>query len=128
MLLTGEIPPYYIPQDILNDPRDLYYNLGDGEFLYYQASRMRDNPLWRQVVSCNTDSSINAFEIAQHFASDPNEAFSLAQQYNARLNELRNIKDALMPVQTVPPSASLEDAIDIFDRVNSQVLSLQTQN
>lgn len=120
MLLTGEIPPYYTADDILNDPRDLYYNLETGELLYYQASRMRDNPRWRQVVSCNTDNSINVFEIAQRFANDPNEAFSLAQQYNARLNELRTIKDALMPVQTVPPNASLEDAIDIFDRVNSQ--------
>ncbi len=44
MLLTGEIPPYYTEKDITIDPRDLYFNIGKGEFQYYQASRMKGNP------------------------------------------------------------------------------------
>ena len=37
MLLTGSIPAYYKPEDILSDPRDLYFNLDTGEFQYYQS-------------------------------------------------------------------------------------------
>ena len=36
MLLTGEIPPYYKGRDILNEIRDLFYNLNNGEFQYFQ--------------------------------------------------------------------------------------------
>lgn len=40
MLLTGAIPAYYRPGDILTDPRDLYFNLDTRDFQYYQSSRM----------------------------------------------------------------------------------------
>ena len=40
MLMTGDIPAYYTPEEIENDPRDLYFNLDSGDFQYYQPSRM----------------------------------------------------------------------------------------
>jgi len=48
------------------------------------------------------------------------DPFALAQRYNNHLTRLRNSDKDDLPVQTVPAHASLEDAIDIFDRVNSQ--------
>ena len=48
------------------------------------------------------------------------EAFLLAQRYNDHLTRLRQITNIDLPVQTVPPHALLGEAIDIFDRVNSQ--------
>ena len=36
------------------------------------------------------------------------------------LTKIKAIKDVNLTVQIVPPHASLDDAIDIFDRVNSQ--------
>jgi len=52
MLINGEIPPYYTEVHVRTNPRELYYNLDSGEFQYYQASRMRGNPLWWRVVDC----------------------------------------------------------------------------
>ena len=120
MFITGEIPPYYTERDIKTDPRNLYYNLDTGEFQYYQSSRMKGNPLWWSVVECFNNPNINVFEIAQQQAATSEEAFQLAQRYNDHLNRLRQIREMDLPVQMVPSHATLGDAIDIFDRVNSQ--------
>ena len=66
MLVTGEIPPYYVSRDITNDIRDLFYNLDDGDFQYFQPVRMRDNPRWVRVVECFNGNSVNVFGIAQN--------------------------------------------------------------
>jgi len=121
MLTDGELPPYYRPVDIKNDPRDLYFHLGEGDFQYYQASRMQGNPLWHKVINCfDGDVKINVFQIAKDQANGDEDPFDLAQQFSDRLSKLRQIKDIDLPVQTVPPHATIDEAIDIFDRVNSQ--------
>ncbi len=124
MLTTGEIPPYYQLEDINNDPRDLYFHLAEGDFQYYQVLRMRGNPLWRRVVDCfdpEKEDEINVFEIAEQQAGEDYKLINkLAQQYSKNITSLRQIKDKTLPVQTVPSQASIDEAIDIFDRVNSQ--------
>ncbi len=122
LLIRGEIPPYYKEVDIETDPRELYYNLDDGDFQYYQSTRMKNNPLWVKVLDCFNNTDINVFFIAKTILgnNDGNKAFELAQRYNTNLNKLRNISGIDLTVQTVPSIAALEDAIDIFDRVNSQ--------
>lgn len=119
MLVRGEIPPYYTETDIETDPRDLYYDLETGDFQYYLVSRMKDNPLWIQVTKCFQSKEINVFQIAQNGAPSEGEAFQRAQRYNTNLTRLRNIETVDLPMQTVPSHASLNDAITIFDRVNS---------
>ena len=119
MLIAGEIPPYYTEADIQNDPRDLYFNLDSAEFQYYQASRMRGNPLWWRVVDCFDGDRINIFEIAKRNAATDQEALELAQKYNRNLNSLCAIRNTDLAVQTVPPHSGLSDSIDIFDRANS---------
>jgi len=120
MFITGRIPPYYAEKDIEKDPRNLYYNLDTGEFQYYQSSRMKGNPLWWSVVECFNNPDINVFEVAQEQAATGEDAFQLAQRYNDHLNQLRQVREIDLPVQMVPSYAELGDAIDIFDRVNSQ--------
>lgn len=120
MLITGEVPPYYTAKDITTDPRDLYFNLDDGDFQYYQASRMRDNPLWRSVIDCFNGTEINVFQISKQYAASDTQAFEFAQRYNNNLNRLRQIREVDLPVQTVPVHATIDESIDIFDRVNSQ--------
>lgn len=120
MLINGEIPPYYTEVHVRTNPRELYYNLDSGEFQYYQASRMRGNPLWWRVVDCFNSSKINVFEIAKQNATNDQQAFELAQKYMKHLNNLHNISNVDLPVQMVPSYAALDNAIDIFDRVNSQ--------
>ena len=120
MLITNEIPPYYKDTDIQYDPRELYYNLDDGVFQYYQPSRMKDNALWFKVVDCYIKKNIDVFKIAKERATNDHEAFELANKYNENLNRLKNIVNIDLPVQNVPSDASLDDSIDIFDRVNSK--------
>ncbi|HQE92156.1 MAG TPA: DUF262 domain-containing protein [Anaerolineae bacterium] len=120
MLVTGEVPPYYTSKDITTDPRDLYFNLDDGDFQYYQASRMQGNSLWRSVVECFAGTEINVFQIAKQQATDDAQAFANAQRYIDNLNRLRQIREMDVPVQTVPVHATIDESIDIFDRVNSQ--------
>lgn len=121
LLIMNAIPPYYKEVDITMDPRDLYYNLETGELQYYQPSRMKNVPFWQSVINCfDREKKIDIFEIAQTAATDTHSAFEIAQQLNDNLNRLRRIRDIDLPVQYVPPDASLEEAVDIFDRVNSQ--------
>ena len=119
MLVTGEIPPYYVSQDITNDIRNLYYNLDDGDLQYFQPVRMRDNPRWVRVVDCFTGSSVDVFAIAQKTVGQDEAAFQQAQAYDSNLGKLKDIRETDLPVQVVSAEASLDDAIDVFDRLNS---------
>ena len=118
MLVTGEIPPYYVPQDITTDIRDLHYNLYDGDFQYFQPVRMRDNPRWVKVVDCFRGSTVNVFQIAQRTVGESETAFQQAELYASNLSRLKGIRDADLPIQVIPTEASLDDAIDVFDRLN----------
>ena len=119
MLVTGEIPPYYVNEDITTDVRDLHYNVDDGDFQYFQPVRMRDNPRWVRVIDCFRGDSVNVFSIAQKTVGDDESAFLQAQLYSSNLNKLRGIGGVDLPIQVVPTEASLDGAIDVFDRVNS---------
>lgn len=119
MLLTGEIPPYYVSRDITHDIRDLYYNLEEPDFQYFQPVRMRDNPRWVRVVDCFDGDKVSVFTIAQKTVGQDEAAFQQAEVYSQNLNRLRAIRETDLPIQVVPGEASLDDAIDVFDRLNS---------
>lgn len=120
MIIFGEIPPYYREVDIETDPRDLFFNIDSSDFQYYQPTLMKGNRTWIKVTDCFSRTDINVFEIAHELAKgDDKEAFILASKYNSNLTQLKNILNIDLPTLTVPSSASLEEAIDIFDRVNS---------
>ena len=120
MLISGDIPAYYTEAEIENDPRDLFFHLDTADFQYYQPSRMIGDLMWRRMIDCFADNSLNVMAIADQATEDPNEKFEIAQRLNENLNRLRSIRDIDLPEQVVPHHASLGDAIDIFDRVNSQ--------
>src|SRR5579862_2437378 len=121
MLLTGDIPTYYSADEILNDPRDLYVNLDSLEFQYYQRSRMAGDPRWQRVVDCfDTGREPNALAIAEQIASDAEPLIDIAKRLLSNMQKLKNVKDVDIPTQSVPYTASLTQAIRIFDRINSQ--------
>jgi hypothetical protein len=119
LFTQNEIPPFYREEDIKHDPRDLYFNLDSGDFQYYQVTKMQSNPTWIAVTDCFTDKSINPFVIAKQKADDEQDPFELAHRYMDNLTQLRNIMERTYPIQIVPATASIDDAIDVFDRVNS---------
>ena len=122
MLITGEIPSFYSEGEIENDPRNLFVNLHELEFQYYQSSRMRGDPYWQRVIDCfNVNPVINPIRIAAEKADvGGQDTIELAQTLMDNLTSIRNIKEVDLPEQLVPSHANLDEAIDIFDRINSQ--------
>lgn len=122
LFIKGEIPPYYNASDLTYDPRHLYYNLKTGEFLYYMKKKMDGNPLWQSVVDCFDIQKINAVRIAKlSNEKDENTNFEeLIEEINDNLNKLRQVEYIDYPVQSVPSNAKIDEAIDVFDRVNSK--------
>jgi uncharacterized protein with ParB-like and HNH nuclease domain len=119
--IKGSIPPYYTETDLLQDPRHLFFNLKTGEFQYYLKMMMEGNVLWQKVTDCFDLKKVNAIEIAKQFNKDhPDEDFmTLASVINDNLNKIRYIEQNDYHIQVVPSSAKLDEAIDVFDRVNS---------
>lgn len=121
ILIRGEIPPYYTEKEIENNPQDLHYNLLNGEFEYYQAGKMKDDPVWQRVIDCFPPGDVDPVTIAEQASQQRDAEFrDLVRKVNDNLRVLKNITNVDIPVQYVPPAASLDDSIDIFDRVNSQ--------
>jgi hypothetical protein len=124
LFIENQIPPYYLAQDIRTDPRELYFDLDSAEFQYYQSGLMQNNPSWVKVTDCfASSSSVKPHEIAQKkFPTEKpiEELFSLVGRYTDHLTKLQNVLKTDYPIQTVPPEANIDAAIDIFDRVNSQ--------
>ena len=125
LLMRGEIPPYYREIDIQNDPRNLYFSLETCEFRYYQAKRMDPDPAWVSVVDCFAkQDAVNPLAIAQAKAEEGENPLTLGNRFYNNLNRLTNIRERDYPIQVVPPTADIDDAIDVFDRVNSMGTTL----
>ena len=122
MLITGDIPSYYTEAEIENDPRNLYVNLSELDFQYYQPSRMKGDSYWQRVSDCfDTNGEIKPIQIAQEKAeAEGQDPMVLAQRLMDNLTRIRAIRGVDLPEQIVPSEADLDKAIDIFDRVNSQ--------
>lgn len=121
MLILGKIPPFYKDSDIDNDPRGLFFNIDSAELMYYQATTMKNQPLWVSVVDIFDDSKeIYVFEIARALSEDDGKAFRKAQHFTNNITKIRNIKNIDLPILSIPSDANINEAIDIFDLVNRQ--------
>ncbi len=121
LLVKNETPPFYNKKDINQDPRHLYFNLKTKEFQYYKPLLMKNNPLWVKIVDCFSEKSpINVFEIAKKiYGEDHQKLFAIANDLSQNLTTLKNILNKDFLVQYVPGNSAIDEAIDIFDRVNS---------
>ncbi|MDP2938534.1 MAG: DUF262 domain-containing protein [Candidatus Omnitrophota bacterium] len=120
LFIKGKTPQYYTEKDIMNDPRHLYFNLQTAEFNYYQKQKMKDNPFWKSVVDCFNE-KFDAFTLMENLKiEDGQEKLKIGQIVNQNLNKLRGILDIDYFIQSVPHGVTIDEAIDIFDRVNSQ--------
>jgi hypothetical protein len=118
LLLKGEIPPYYTKEDILNDPRDLHFHLQKREFEYYGPVKMGKDPFWIKVTDFFQGRKPNIFTLTQQYVRDA-DPMVYAEHLGESIALLEKIKDRDYPAQTVPSGADIDDAIDVFDRVNS---------
>lgn len=122
MLIRGKIPPYYTADDILQDPRHLYFNVLTGDFQFYQKSVMDNNPIWQSVINCFDDKKTDSFDLAESYNQiKPDYDFrEIVKVFGKNLNQLRAIEKLTYPILTVPKTADIDGAIDVFDRVNSR--------
>jgi hypothetical protein len=119
MLVKDEIPPYYTEDDIANDPRNLYFNVDTGEF-HFENKMIREGVEWVRVTDC-FNKEIEGISIAQDKVGDkPEEVLDLSKKYNKQLSQLQSITTRSVPVETLPKSADIHQAIELFDKINSQ--------
>lgn len=117
LFAKNTIPPYYTEEDVEHDPRDLRFNLEKGDFQYYQKQKMENNPEWQKVTDCLAG-DVDIFEVADK--ADRNDDKDFLKSLNDNLNNLKSILNQQYPIQNVPPTAGIDEAIDVFDRINSQ--------
>jgi hypothetical protein len=119
MLIKNEIPPYYDPEDINTDPRDLYFNVDSGEF-HFQNKMVHEGTEWVPVTDVFAG-NLSPISIAQEELGTEHEDFvELSQHYEEQLNQLKNLRNLDVPVETLPKSADVHQAIELFDKINSQ--------
>lgn len=117
LLTQGKLPPYYGAPEVAHDPRGMFFDLLTGSFHVEQTSTA---PSRVPVPECFAGDP-NTFAIAQTITQgQQGDAFNgIIAQCVDHLSRLRGILDYDYPTQAVPPSATLDEAIDVFDRVNS---------
>lgn len=120
LLIKGEIPPYYKEDEITHDPRNLFFNVQTGEFSYYLKHKMEGNLLWKKVVDC-FNQNFGAIALVEEMdIEDSDERLCLGKEIETNLVRLRDILKTNTPIQEVPMSVRIDEAIDVFDRVNSK--------
>lgn len=118
--ICGQVPPYYLPQEIEDDYFDLYFNLETGEFSYYKKIQMQDNPLWIRLSDFFHSPPKVYNLITQLGIKDAAERDQLGPKIETNISRLSAIKKYQYPVQTVPTDAHIREAIKVFDLINSQ--------
>ena len=93
----------------------LMFHVGTERFEFYQALRMRDDPLWvnvTEVMSAGPD-------YLNHVDLPPNETLQLSEIYG-RLSRLLAIRDIELHMEIMASAdLNLDVVVDIFNRVNS---------
>lgn len=122
MLITADIPWYYSDSEIRHDPRSLCVNIKTLDFEYYHQQKMKDEPYWIRVTELfDQHSNIDLAKIAESKADQEQMTpIALVGVLIHNMKRLTDIKNARLPVETIPDEATVDEAIDIFDRINTQ--------
>lgn len=118
LFVKDQIPPYYNKDDITHDPRDLHFNLRTEEFRYFQKQLMEANPEWQRVTACLKPNGIDSYDVIDQM--EVKDERSLNRTLSKNLRKLQAITNKTFPIQEVGHQATIDEAIDVFDRVNSQ--------
>ncbi|MFQ5482027.1 MAG: DUF262 domain-containing protein [Nitrospinaceae bacterium] len=123
MIVRGELPPYYSPEEIIQDTRNLYANLETLELSYHQK-KMDNNPLWvklTKIFKNETRSRDITWVLEKAGQEVPRERAYLIDD---NFHKITSICDRDFPEQLVPVSATIKEAIDIFYIVNASGVNL----
>jgi len=83
---------------------------------------MENNPLWRSVTKCFDENEVDSYDIAEVYCEQNEEADfrKVSKEIMSNLIKLRGIEKMDYSILTVPKTATIDGAIDVFDRVNSR--------
>lgn len=125
MLVNGALPPYYSAAEIKNDPRGLYVNIETLELSYYSAVRMRSDARWINLTEI-FQKKIRARQIIKNIEQKEQKLLGDSREDLIDDNHVKvlGILDREFPEQTIPIRASVQEAIDVFYKVNSGGVSL----
>ncbi len=123
MIINGEIPPYYTEQDIKKDIRNLYVNLETLDLEYYKPKTMKQNPLWQNLTDI-FQNTVKAFHIVKELKEIKEVDEILEENIHDNVNNIKLIEDREFVEQSIPVTASIREAIDIFYIVNASGVNL----
>jgi len=107
MLISGSIPPYYTPPEIMNDTRGLYVNLETLELSYYMKKRMENNPFWQNITDV-FKGKVSAFDLQAKFAEvGKTMEMSELKKLNDNINAITRIKDREFLIKEYPTGTML---------------------
>jgi len=126
LLIRGIVPPYYTPEEIINDVRNLYVNLETQELEYYKKNAMKNNPLWVNLTDI-FQNKVRLRDIVEEVESKNGGERIARDKENAIDDNIRiieRIKERDFVEQIIPTKASVKEAIDIFYIVNASGVNL----
>ena len=121
MLIRGDVPPYYSLSEITSDTRGLYVNLRSLDLSYYIKMRMQSDSLWQNITDV-FKGKVDAVTLMDKFNKD-NLRDDL-RKVNDNINTIKRIQERDFPEQIIPTTAHVQDAIDIFYKVNASGIAL----
>jgi uncharacterized protein with ParB-like and HNH nuclease domain len=124
MIIKGNIPPYYTKDDIgRNDVRTLCVNLENLDLEYYRPKSMDNNPRWVRLTDIFKN-NLMAFNIINDLREIGEVSRDLEKTIHTNYNNIKLIEDREFVEQSIPITASIREAIDIFYIVNASGVNL----
>ncbi len=123
MLIRGEIPPFYKPEEITHDTRNLYVNIDFLELQYYKKQLMENNPLWVNLTDI-FQKKIRARDIIRALKLKEELSDKREDNIDENFKAIEVILDRDFLEQSIPIKANIKEAIDIFYIVNSSGVNL----
>ena len=115
VLFEGKAPLFYEGESLFFD---LHFNVQTEEFRFYQKSRMENNPVWISVHEVLRDGLTTMLERIDELDEDRR---AIILQNLARLGQLDAVRNYTYTVDQVSGDEfSVDQVVDIFNRVNSQ--------
>ena len=115
VLFEGKAPRFYEGESLYFD---LHFNMQTEEFRFYQSSRMENNPAWIGVHEVLREGLTTLLERIEQLNEDRR---TIIQQNLARLSRLDAVRNYTYTVDQVSGDEfSVDQVVDIFNRVNSQ--------
>lgn len=123
MIIKGEIPPYYNQEEIKHNIANLYVNLETLELEYYKQKMMSNNPLWVNLTDIFKN-NIRANRIVNELRISKEITQELEDRIHDNYNIIKLIEERTFIEQSIPVTATIREAIDIFYIVNASGVNL----